>query len=109
AMALIDEDKHLADGFSRLCFNLFNKGVKVVHVALAELVDKRAQQPRFGLSELAHKFTTAARALDRLTDVREDPLNLLIELVAIRDDRDTRIGIILQNPLGKQHHHDALP
>ena len=36
------------------------------------------------------------------------PLDLLVQLVAVGDDGDAGVGVVLQNPLGQQHHDDAL-
>src|SRR5262249_7872008 len=38
-----------------------------------------------------------------------DAFDLLVELVAVRDDRDARVGVVLQDPLREEHHDDALP
>ena len=75
---------------------------------LAELVDQRAEQARRGLAELAHQVAAAAGAVDRLARVGEDALDLLVQLVAVGDDGDAGVGVVLQNPLGQQHHDDAL-
>src|SRR5207249_8805067 len=50
----------------------------------------------------------AACALDTLASLGKDPLNLFVQLVAIGDDGDTSVGIILQYPFGEQHHDNAL-
>ena len=36
------------------------------------------------------------------------PLDLLVQLVAVGDDDHAGVGLVLQNPLGQQHHDDAL-
>ena len=46
---------------------------------------------------------------DRFFCISKNALNLFIQFIAIGDDDHTRIGIILQNPLRKENHHDALP
>ena len=40
--------------------------------------------------------------------VLHHPLDLLVQLVAVGDDEDARLGVVLQQPLGDQHHQDAL-
>ena len=75
---------------------------------LAELVDQRAEQARRGLAELAHQVAAAAGALDGLARLGEDALDLFVQFVAVGDDGDAGVGVVLQNPLGQQHHHDAL-
>ena len=35
-------------------------------------------------------------------------LDLLVQLVAVGDDEDAGVGVVLQQPLGEQHHEDAL-
>src|SRR6202008_1442497 len=59
------------------------------------------------LAELAHQLPAVTGALDLLTRRSEHPLDLLIQLVAISDDHHARLGVVLQNPLGQQHHHNA--
>ena len=73
-----------------------------------EFVDQRTEQARFGLAELAHQVATAASAFDRLASLGEHPLDLFVQLVAVGDDGDAGVGIVLQNPPGEQHHDDAL-
>ena len=41
-------------------------------------------------------------------DLGEDALDLLVQLVAVGDDGDAGVRVVLQNPLGQQHHDDAL-
>ena len=36
------------------------------------------------------------------------PLDLLVQFVAVGDDGDAGVGVVLQDPLREQHHHDAL-
>jgi hypothetical protein len=38
----------------------------------------------------------------------EDPLDLLVQFVAVGDDGDASVRVVFQNPLGEQHHDDAL-
>ena len=38
----------------------------------------------------------------------EDALDLFVQLVAVGDDGDAGVRVVLQNPLGEQHHDDAL-
>ena len=42
-----------------------------------------------------------------LAGLGEDPLDLFVQLVAVGDDGDAGVGVVLQNPLGQQHHDDA--
>ena len=109
AVAFIDEDKHLADGRAGLAFQILQERFEVVDIAPAELVNKRAEQARPGLGELSHQLPATFTSLDRLARAEEDALDLLIQLVPVRDDRDTGLRIVLQNPLGEENHHQALP
>ena len=84
------------------------KAIEVVHVLPAELVNQRAEKTRRRLAELAHQVAAAAGALDRLARLGEDALDLLVQFVAVGDDGDAGVGVVLQNPLGQQHHDDAL-
>ena len=54
AVALIHEDKQFADCRTRLLLQLLDKSVEIIHAFLAELVDQRAEQARFGLTKLRH-------------------------------------------------------
>ena len=38
----------------------------------------------------------------------EYALDLLVQLVAVGDDGDAGVGVVLQDPFGQQHHDDAL-
>ena len=108
AVALVHKDEHLAHGRAGLRLQLLDEGVEIVHILAAELVDQRAQQARLGLAELGHQVAAAAGALDGLARLGEDPLDLFVQLVAVGDDGHAGVGVVLQNPLGQQHHDDAL-
>ena len=108
AVALVHEDEHLAHRRAGLGLQLLDEGVEVVHVLAAELVHQRAEQARLGLAELAHQVAAAAGALDGLARLGEDALDLLVQLVAVGDDGDAGVRVVLQDPLGEQHHDDAL-
>lgn len=51
---------------------------------------------------------TAAGAVNRLTSFGENPLDLLVQLVAVGDDDNTGIRVVFQYPLRQQHHDNAL-
>ena len=108
AVALVHEDEHLAHGLAGLGFQFLDERVEVVHALPAELVDQRAEQARLGLAELAHQVAAAAGARDGLAGLGEDALDLFVQLVAVGDDGHAGVGIVLQDPLGQQHHDDAL-
>ena len=84
-----------------------------LQVGRVELVDERAQQARRGRSELLHELRPRGDARRRRLGaddpgVLHHPFDLLVQLVAVGDDEDARVGVVLQQPLGDQHHHDAL-
>ena len=108
AVALVHEDEQLAHRLAGLRLQFLDERVEVVHALPAELVDQRAEQARRGLAELAHQVAAAAGAGDRLARLGEDALDLLVQLVAVGDDDHAGVGLVLQNPLGQQHHDDAL-
>ena len=81
---------------------------KSVYIPPAELVDERTQEARPGLAELAHQVVAAAGAGDGLARLGEYPLNLFVQLVPVGDDGHARVGVVLQEPPGQQHHDDAL-
>src|SRR5713101_2716494 len=108
AVAFVHENEHLAHGRAGLRLESLDEGLEVVDVLTAELVHQRAEQARLGLAELTHQIAAVACALDGFARLREDTLDLLVQLVAIRDDGDAGVGVVLQDPLGEQHHHDAL-
>ena len=108
AVALVHEDEQLAHGLAGLRLQFLDERVEVVHALPAELVDQRAEQARLGLAELAHQVAPAAGALDGLARLGEDALDLFVQLVAVGDDDHAGVGLVLQNPLGQQHHDDAL-
>ena len=108
AVALVHEDEQLAHGLAGLRGQFLDERVEIVHALPPELVHQRAEQARLGLAELAHQVAPAAGAVDRLPGFGEDALDLLVQLVAVGDDDHAGVGLVLQNPLGQQHHHDAL-
>ena len=84
-----------------------------LQVGGVELVDQRAQEARRGRAELLHELRPRGDARrGRLgadhPGVLHHPLDLLVQLVAVGDDQDARLGVVLQQPLGDQHHQDAL-
>src|SRR5262245_31117012 len=91
-----------------LGFQLLDERVEVVYIPPAELVDERAQQARFSLTELAHQVVATTGAVDSLSRLGEDPLDLFVQLIAVGDDGYAPVGVVLQNPPGQQHHDDAL-
>ena len=70
-------------------------------------MDQGAEQARFGLAELAHQVAAAAGAVDSLSCIGEDTFDLFVQLVAVGDDGHAGVGVVLQDPLGQQHHDDA--
>ena len=109
-MALVHKHKHLTHRSAGLGLQVFDEGVKVCIGILrchAKLVHQRTQQPGRGLTQLAHQVPPAAGAANGLASVGEHPFDLLIQLVAVGDDRHPRLWVVLQNPLGQQHHQDA--
>ncbi len=86
---------------------------RAFQVGRVELVDERAQQARRGRPELLHELRPRGDARRRRIGA-DDPgvlhhaLDLLVQLVAVGDDEDARLGVVLQQPLGEQHHQDAL-
>ena len=108
AVALVDEDEQLAHRWAGLRGQLRDEGFEVIHIPASELVHQRAQQTRRGLPQLLHQVAPAAGALDRFAGFVEDTLDLFVQFVAVGDDQHPRVRLVLQNPLGQQHHHDAL-
>ena len=103
AVAFIHEDVEAAVDRRRRAFE----------VGGIELVDQRAQQPGRGGAELCDKLRPRGDARRRrvLADdsgVLHHALDLLVQFVAVGDDEDAGLGIVLQQPLGEQHHEDAL-
>ncbi len=78
-----------------------------------ELVQERAEQPGRGGAELGDKLRPVQDA-GRRRVLADDPgvlhhaLDLLVQFVAVGDDEDAGLGIVFQQPLGEQHHEDAL-
>src|SRR5205814_1334586 len=73
-----------------------------------ELVYQRADEAWPRLAELLHQIAAAAGAGDRFSCLGEDALDLLVQLVAVGNDRDAGMRVVLQGPLREEHHHDAL-
>ena len=69
---------------------------------------QRTKQAWLRLAELRHQVAAAARAVDGLTDAFEHTFDLLVQFVAVSHDGHAGVGIVLQDPLGEQHHDDTL-
>ena len=108
AMAFIYKHKDFANRHAWLGLEVFDKGVEIVHLPAAELVNQRAKEARFALTKQLHQVAAAARARDGLAGASEDALDLFVEFVAISDDRHASVCVVLENPLGQEHHDDAL-
>ena len=90
-----------------------DRGRFALEVGHVELMDQHAQQARRGRPELLHELrprrdTRRGRLGADDGGVLHHPLDLLIQLVTVRDDEDACVGVVLQQPLGDQHHDDAL-
>ena len=107
AVAFVHEHEHLAHRLARLGLQLLDESLEIIHVPAAELMHQGAEQAWRGLAKLTHQVPPAAGALDRLAGLGKDPLDLFVELVPVSDDGDAGIWVVLQNPLGQQHHDDA--
>ena len=77
-------------------------------VFTAKFMDKRADQPRFGLVEHRDQLRPASDSADFLASILESAFDLFVQLVAVGDDDHTGIGDILANPLRQPHHREAL-
>ena len=106
-MALVDEDKQLADRRARLLLQFLNESIKITHVLFSELVDQGAEQARLSLPKLDHQIVSAAGAVNLLARAGEHALDLLVQFVAVGEDEHAGVRFVLQNPFGKEHHHDA--
>ena len=85
------------------------KASKSSHVPAAELVNQRAEQARLRLAELPHQVAAAAGARDRLRRRSVKTRSICLSSSSRSVMMATRaFGIVLQDPLGEQHHHDAL-
>ena len=76
-------------------------------------MDERAQEARRSRPQLLHEFRPRRDARRRRlgaddAGVFHHPFDLLVQLVAVGDHEDARVGVVLQQPLGDQHHDDAL-
>ena len=107
AVTFIHEDEDLSHSWAGLFFQLLNEGFEVADVLAAKLVDKGAHKPGLGLAELAHQVSPTACPLNVFSRFLEDSLDLLVQRIAVGDYGDAGIGVVLQNPLCEQHHHDA--
>ena len=107
-VALVHEYKHLTNGRAGLSFQFFDIGIEIIDVLVAKLVHQRAQQARCGLTELGHQVAAAGASGDADIHTQEYAFDLLIQRVAVSDDGNAGVWVVLQNPLRKQHHHDAL-
>ncbi len=54
-------------------------------------------------AQLRHQLASTAGAIDRIASVAKDAGDLLVQLVAVGDEDDAGIGIVFQNPFGRQN------
>ena len=79
-----------------------------------DLVQQGAHQALLRGRELLDEFPAGGDARRRRV-MRDDAGaahhagDLLVQLVPVSDDQDSRVRFVLQQPLGEQHHQDALP
>ena len=74
----------------------------------AELVDKRRHQPVRVRVERLDEIIAAHGLVGLLSGFSESVGDLLVKFVAVGDDDDAGILLILANPLRKPHHHQRL-
>ena len=108
AVAFVHEHENLAHRLAGLRFQFLDELLEIIHALSAELVHQRAEQARRGLAELGHQVASAAGAGHGMTGSDENAFDLFVQFVAVGDDHHAGIGLVLQNPLGQQHHDDAL-
>ena len=86
---------------------------RTFEIGRIELVDERAQQPGRRGTEFCDELRPRRDAGRRriLTDdsgVPHHALDLFVQFIAVGDDQDAGIRVVLHQPLGEQHHEDAL-
>ena len=59
------------------------------------------------LVQRVEQVGAARGAVDLLVDAVEDLLDLLVELGAVGDEQDPRVGLVLADPLGQPDHRQA--
>src|SRR5262245_28013104 len=106
-MALIHKDEYLTHCLAGLGLQLFDECLEILHVPWTELVNQRTHEAWRRLAKLPHQIPPAGGAPDRLSYIGEDPFDLLVQFVAVGDDRYASVRVILQNPFGEQHHDDT--
>ena len=108
AVALVHEDEQLAHRRAGLGLQLLDERSKSSTPFRPNLWT--SEQSRRGLAwpSWRHQVAAAAGAVDGLARLGEDALDLLVQLVAVGDDDHAGVGLVLQDPLGQQHHDDAL-
>ncbi len=107
AVTFIHENKDFADRLAGLLFQFLDVSFEVIHALTPELVDQRTQEPRRCQAKLLHQVATAAGAVDALAGFGEDTFDLFIQFIAVGDDGDAGVGIVLQDPFGEQDHDNA--
>ena len=84
-----------------------------LQVGRIKLVDQGAHQTRCRLRQHVHQFAAAGDARRRCigTDhpsVFHHPRDLFVQLIPVSHDQHPGIGLVFKNPLGDQHHQNAL-
>ena len=89
------------DVFLVICF-------RTVAAALSEFMYQRAQKTVIESVQAFKQIFSALSADNIFIHTLVILFNLLIQFLAVGNDQDTRIGIVLQNPLREPHHRQAL-
>ncbi|MNH33615.1 hypothetical protein D3C79_941480 [compost metagenome] len=76
-------------------------------------MQQRTEQARRGSGKLLHKIgargnSWRGRVITDYPGITHHSGYLLVQLIAIGDDQNARLRVMLQQPLGDQHHQNAL-
>ena len=86
---------------------------RAIQVRRVNLVEQRTHQPCGGGAQLLHKLcprgdTGRGRTLTNHARIAHHACDLLVQLVAVCHHQNARLRVVLQQPLGQQHHQYAL-
>ena len=108
-VAFVHENEQLPVRLAGLSLQIADERLEVVHALHPELVHQRTDQPRRRLPQQRHQIPSALRPDDLLPRLGKNPFDLLVQLVPVRHHRHPGMGVVFEDPLRQQHHHDALP
>ena len=108
AVAFIHKHENLAHRLAGLGFQFLDELFEVVHVPSCRTYGPASRAGAAWPGRVGSSGRGRCWCGHGIARSYENALDLFIQFIAVGDDRDTGVRIVLQNPFGQQHHDDAL-